>query len=230
MMSDARSPTTDEDDRQQDDDNLTTLCATNNHLLHHHHQHDPPKPNPSTMASPPASPSPNPPPDFPNTASTSSPAPEPEPSVNPGPTITSTAPPDINHPPQIGLGINSPAAAAPSKPEHHPYPPALAPLFTTSTLKPADTDLSWLPPAGLHIPRPNHENLVIFRRAVGINSTMAGSADPKSLEEGRKKAVGIYAVALGEVRRKKVMYHVLSAVINASHVMQIVIGASLTAL
>ncbi|KAK4125983.1 hypothetical protein N657DRAFT_654459 [Parathielavia appendiculata] len=94
----------------------------------------------------------------------------------------------------------------------------------------SDTDLSWGAPAGLPIRRLNDENLVIFRRAVGINSTLAGSTDPESLEEGRKKAVGIYRSALTEVRRKKVAYRFLSFLINASHFAQIIIGASLTAL
>jgi hypothetical protein len=94
----------------------------------------------------------------------------------------------------------------------------------------SDTDLSWGAPAGLPLRRLNDENLVIFRRAVGINSTLAGSTDPESLEEGRKKAVGIYRSALTEVRRKQWMYWSLSILINASHFAQIIIGASLTAL
>jgi hypothetical protein len=89
---------------------------------------------------------------------------------------------------------------------------------------------AWAAPEGEHIRATNDENLVIFRRAVGINSTLAGSADPASLEEGRRKAVGIYAAALREVWRKKLAYHLLSLLLNACHFAQIIIGASLTAL
>jgi hypothetical protein len=42
--------------------------------------------------------------------------------------------------------------------------------------------------------------------------------------------VGIYAAALGAVRRKTWSYHFLSWLINACHFVQIIIGASLTAL
>ncbi|KAK4110227.1 hypothetical protein N656DRAFT_714092 [Canariomyces notabilis] len=98
--------------------------------------------------------------------------------------------------------------------------------------KPAETDPDpvWGLPAGLPIRRLNDENLVIFRRAVGINSTLAGSTDPESLEEGRKKAVGIYAAALRAQRRKKLMYRLIGFLIYVCHFAQIIIGASLTAL
>jgi hypothetical protein len=107
-------------------------------------------------------------------------------------------------------------------PDHGPRPPRGPPK--------ADTDLSWGLPAGLPIRRLNDESLVIFRRAVGINSTLAGSADPDSLEAGRRKAVGIYGEALGEARRKGWLFRALAFCINASHFAQIVIGAGLTAL
>ncbi|AEO66622.1 uncharacterized protein THITE_2046074 [Thermothielavioides terrestris NRRL 8126] len=107
----------------------------------------------------------------------------------------------------------------------------------------ADTDLSWGAPAGLPMRGRNDENLVIFRRAVGINSWSGppaggggggsgGGADhPAALEEGRqRRRGGIYAAAAREVRRKAVQYHLLSLLINASHFAQIIIGASLTAL
>jgi hypothetical protein len=93
-----------------------------------------------------------------------------------------------------------------------------------------DPDPVWGLPAGLPIRRLNDENLVIFRRAVGINSTLAGSTDPESLEEGRKKAVGIYAAALRAQRRKKLMYRLIGFLIYVCHFAQIIIGASLTAL
>ncbi|KAK4032548.1 hypothetical protein C8A01DRAFT_50682 [Parachaetomium inaequale] len=164
------------------------------------------------MSAPPVtSPNPKSPAQF-HAAELSPPAPDTDPSVGAGSTIVGGSggggAPDPDHPDhpdqKIGLGLRGPVKA--------------------------DTDLSWGAPAGLHIRRLNDENLVIFRRAVGINSTLSGSTDPESLEAGRRKAVGIYAAALSEVRRKKWMYHILSFVINASHFAQIIIGASLTAL
>ncbi|KAK4146077.1 uncharacterized protein C8A04DRAFT_10084 [Dichotomopilus funicola] len=118
----------------------------------------------------------------------------------------------------------------------------------------ADTDLSWGIPAGLHMRRGNDENLAIFRRAVGINSHRGwGGRDRGSpgglagaeAEEGRSgkggggrrggrtvamATGGIYAAAVREVQRKRIAYHLLSVLINASHFAQIIIGASLTAL
>jgi hypothetical protein len=127
--------------------------------------------------------------------------------------LLSSAPPETNlsagADPTVGPGVGTGLGLGPIK---------------------SDTDLSWGAPAGLPLRRLNDENLVIFRRAVGINSTLAGSTDPESLEEGRKKAVGIYRSALTEVRRKQWMYWSLSVLINASHFAQIIIGASLTAL
>ncbi len=203
------------------------------------------------MADPPASPDPKSPTDFPPAADVSSPGPEP--SVGAGSTVIGTVP-DTDHPAApIGLGIgdsNKTGAATTTSNNNttqipfglglsnigsglSPTSPLLKPLDTTIT-NTNTIDLSLASPAGLPIPQPNHENLLIFRRAVGINTTVSGSGsagtDPRSLEEGRRKAVGIYAVALGEVRRKKFMYHFLSFMINAGHVAQIIIGASLTAL
>lgn len=108
-------------------------------------------------------------------------------------------------------------------------PPQPAP-DSAAVMPKANTDMSWGLPAGLPIRRMNDENLVIFRRAVGINSSLAGSADPESLEEGRKKAMGIYAAALQGERRKKLMYRLMSVLVNFCHFAQIIIGASLTAL
>jgi hypothetical protein len=126
---------------------------------------------------------------------------------------------------------NSPNPTPDPDPDPNPHDPNPyhSPLTPRGPTK-ADTDLSWGLPAGLPIRRLNDESLVIFRRAVGINSTLAGSADPDSLEAGRRKAVGIYGEALGEARRKGWLFRALAFCINASHFAQIVIGASLTAL
>jgi hypothetical protein len=139
-----------------------------------------------------------------------------------------TAAMNIQSPSQRRTGELSPtiveeAAETPTEPNHS------APTGLGGVAK-SHTDLSWGVPAGLHIRRFNDENLVIFRRAVGINSTLSGSTDPDSLEAGRRKAMGIYAAALKAERNKKLMYHLTSVLINACHFSQIIIGASLTAL
>lgn len=94
----------------------------------------------------------------------------------------------------------------------------------------ADTNLSWGDPAGLPMRGTNDENLVIFRRAVGINSGLAGDSDPRSLEEGRRRALGIYAAAMKGQREKRVKHALIDFLLYASHLAQILIGATLTAL
>ncbi|KAK0726638.1 hypothetical protein B0T21DRAFT_293478 [Apiosordaria backusii] len=101
---------------------------------------------------------------------------------------------------------------------------------TTPAVIKSDTDLSWGQPAGLPIRRTNDENLVIFRRAVGINSTLPGSTDCRSLEEGRKSAMGMYAAAMRAQRNKKFLSRLVNLIVYASHFFQIIVGASLTAL
>ncbi|KAK4641035.1 hypothetical protein QC761_608820 [Podospora bellae-mahoneyi] len=101
---------------------------------------------------------------------------------------------------------------------------------STPTVLKSDTDLSWGQPAGLPIRRTNDENLVIFRRAVGINSTLPGSTDCRSLEEGRKSAMGMYAAAMRAQRNKKMISRLVNLIVYASHFFQIIVGASLTAL
>ncbi|KAK4189506.1 hypothetical protein QBC35DRAFT_380256 [Podospora australis] len=94
----------------------------------------------------------------------------------------------------------------------------------------ADTDISWGIPQGLHIRPTNDESLNIFRKAVGINTTLPSSTDWRSLEEGRKGAVGMYAAAMRAQRNKKMTYRLIAIIIYASHIFQIIVGASLTAL
>ncbi|KAK3398266.1 hypothetical protein B0T20DRAFT_479032 [Sordaria brevicollis] len=93
----------------------------------------------------------------------------------------------------------------------------------------ADTNLSWGDPAGLPMRGINDENLVIFRRAIGINSGLAGESDPRSLEEGRKRAVGMYAATMKAQREKRVKHALIDFLLYASHLAQILIGATLTA-
>lgn len=94
----------------------------------------------------------------------------------------------------------------------------------------ADNNLSWGDPAGLPMRRTNGENLVIFRWAIGINSGLAGKTDPRSLEEGRRRAVGMYAATMKAQREKRVKHALIDVLLYASHLAQILIGAMLTAL
>lgn len=113
--------------------------------------------------------------------------------------------------------------------------------------------MSWGAPAGLHVRRNNDENLIIFRRAVGITgvaNNLTGTTFPmgtfpdtaKTLEEGRGylpvtgrrgkkyKATGIYAAVLHAQRSKRTGHLLVSTLIYVSHFLQLVLGATLTAL
>lgn len=96
-----------------------------------------------------------------------------------------------------------------------------------------DTDLSWATPAGLRI-RDNCDDsqvLLIFRRAVGINSDRASTfTDSETLEKGRRHAVGVYRHVIEQGRRKRVLHHTLGILLYVSHFAQIIVAAVLTAL
>ncbi|KAK3987603.1 hypothetical protein QBC44DRAFT_371935 [Cladorrhinum sp. PSN332] len=122
-----------------------------------------------------------------------------------------------------------------SKPNAHPPPPP-------PPIPKADTDLSWGEPAGLPIPPANDENLLIFRRAVGINAAGTAPAppspsnptcsdsDPRSLEECRRVAKGMYLATIKARRRKARLYGAIATLIYLTYFFQILVGASLTAL
>ena len=96
-----------------------------------------------------------------------------------------------------------------------------------------DTDLSWATPAGLRMRDNNDDSqvLLIFRRAVGINSDRASTfTDSETLEKGRRHAVGVYKHVIEQGRRKKLVHHTLGIVLYISHFMQIIVAAVLTAL
>ncbi|OAA61812.1 hypothetical protein SPI_04671 [Niveomyces insectorum RCEF 264] len=93
-----------------------------------------------------------------------------------------------------------------------------------------NTNPSWGKPAGLEPRKPNDDNLVIFRHAVGINSQLDGRAEPSNVEQGRKTATGIYLRVLKEERSKTFRFHVINTVVNTCHVVQILVGAALTTL
>ncbi|KAK5653925.1 hypothetical protein OQA88_7850 [Cercophora sp. LCS_1] len=123
-----------------------------------------------------------------------------------------------------------PAPTAPTPgPSTAPVKPPTPPPAHEAVVK-ADLEVAWSEPAGLRVRGQNDENLVIFRRAVGINSSLSGAMDSRSLEEGRKHATGMYAATLKEQREKKLAYNLIQFMVYASHFLQIIVGASLTAL
>ncbi|KAK4213295.1 hypothetical protein QBC37DRAFT_174413 [Rhypophila decipiens] len=84
-----------------------------------------------------------------------------------------------------------PSAPQPYPGPHSPIPsPPISPNAPLPGIPKADTAMSWGAPAGLHVRKNNDENLIIFRRAVGISgvtNTLTGTTFPlaKTLEEGR---------------------------------------------
>ena len=111
--------------------------------------------------------------------------------------------------------------------------------------------LPWGAPAGLSLRGPNDENLLIFRRALGISDPPAPSKSQTSqhnlrrLEEGggrssgeppdeqrrrRKAATGIYREVQRSRAAKRRQHVVIDALLYGSHFAQVVIGAGLTAL
>ncbi|KAI1776596.1 hypothetical protein F4818DRAFT_439996 [Hypoxylon cercidicola] len=117
----------------------------------------------------------------------------------------------------------SPSMPKPSKAPASPQKPAPAPIKTA-------TNLSWGAPAGLPVRGPNDENLVIFRKALGINYHREASDDGGTLEEGRRSAVGIYRSVLEAQSSKSFQHALLAAFLYVCYFAQIVVGAALTAL
>lgn len=111
---------------------------------------------------------------------------------------------------------------------------------TTDTTTPApsghrlihpSTDYSWTAPAGLPVRGADDESLLIFRRAVGINSDRATTfADGETLEKGRRHAVGIYLSVIQHQKRKRITHHTFGVLLYVCHFLQIVLAAVLTAL
>ena len=119
----------------------------------------------------------------------------------------------------------STGATAPSKPA--PSYNATAP--TTPFVAKADTNISWGAPAGLGVRAQNDESLVIFRKALGINYTDDAKTEAHTLEEGRSKAVGIYATVIKSKRSNNLQHTLLSGLLYFCYFAQIIIGAALTA-
>lgn len=108
------------------------------------------------------------------------------------------------------------------------------PSTPTPRLPNSSTANPWGAPAGLPMRSPTADTLLIFRRAVGINSDLSATnkASPFSLESGHhhQKASGIYAEIQRARRSKDVAFAALNAVLWLAYFAQIVVGAGLAAL
>jgi hypothetical protein len=90
--------------------------------------------------------------------------------------------------------------------------------------------MSWGAPAGLSIRGNNDENLLIFRKALGINVHREVADANGTLEEGRKSAMGIYRTVIDTQTRMMIQHALLQAFLYFVYFVQIIIGAALTAL
>ncbi|KAH8901364.1 hypothetical protein GQ53DRAFT_740337 [Thozetella sp. PMI_491] len=127
--------------------------------------------------------------------------------------------------PSVGVGLGTGASDSIGGPSDPPQklPAQRQPIKSS-------TNGSWGDVVGLPERGPNDENLMLFRRALGIQNRAAASIDPGAVEEGRKTATGIYALILRHQRRKRVQYLLLLALIYLCHFAQVVLGAVLTVL
>ncbi|KAI1761556.1 hypothetical protein GGR53DRAFT_525019 [Hypoxylon sp. FL1150] len=126
--------------------------------------------------------------------------------------------------PQLG----SPSVPKPSKAPTSPQKPTNLTPINPAPVK-SVTNLTWGAPAGLPVRGPNDENLIIFRKALGINYHREAT-DGGTLEEGRKSAIGIYKSVLEAQSSKAVRHALLTAFLYFCYFAQIVVGAALTAI
>lgn len=117
------------------------------------------------------------------------------------------------------------------------------PTPTNPKLPKASTNIAWSEPIGFHIRDAKDEPLMIFRRAVGINSDLAPLAGTRggvrgttgrgvqaAMEEGRRQPAGIYKHAIERKRKRRTQNLIISWTLDILHFAQVVIGAVLTAL
>ncbi|XXG98851.1 hypothetical protein Hte_005181 [Hypoxylon texense] len=132
--------------------------------------------------------------------------------------------------PQLGSpSVPKPSKAAPSSPQKPTATTNLTPINPAPPLKTV-TNLTWGAPAGLPVRGPNDENLVIFRKALGINYHREAGDGSGTLEEGRKSAIGVYKSVLAAQTSKSVRHALLTAFLYLCYFAQIVVGAALTAI
>lgn len=118
----------------------------------------------------------------------------------------------------------------PPKSDSKPMRPIIAPPTPGPTRNiRADTDMSWGMPLGLGVRGANDENLIIFRRAVGINCSK-GRMEGATLEEGRRNATGVYKSVIDAQTKKHTQHALMTALLYMLYLAQIIIGAALTGL
>ncbi|KAI0904820.1 hypothetical protein F4824DRAFT_500315 [Ustulina deusta] len=137
-------------------------------------------------------------------------------------------PPSSKTPDGAAKNSQSPGAATGMAPPK-PLQTNISPIIPKGPRK-ADTTMSWGTPAGLPIPSNNNENLLIFRKALGINLQRDVADGSGTLEEGRKTAIGIYRTVIQTQTRMAIQHALLTAFLYLVYFVQIVIGAGLTAL
>ncbi|KAI0202443.1 hypothetical protein F4808DRAFT_449790 [Astrocystis sublimbata] len=163
--------------------------------------------------------------------------------------ITASSAAKNSQSPEAATGTSSPPKTAP--PQSNPAPNTnntniTSPIAPKGPRK-ADTTMSWGVPAGLPVRTNNDENLIIFRKALGINchalphpyrdqaTTSTDLEDNRNdttptLEEGRKTAMGIYRNVIHTQRRMRIQHFLLTTFLYLVYFAQVVIGAALTAL
>ncbi|PSR77871.1 hypothetical protein BD289DRAFT_444719 [Coniella lustricola] len=102
--------------------------------------------------------------------------------------------------------------------------------LTTDAFRRPSAGYVWATPAGLPLRQTDDESLLIFRRAVGINSDRTDGDDIVTIEHGRKHAVGIYRSVIRNQRNRQFTHHLLGVILYGCHFLQIVFAAFLTAL
>jgi hypothetical protein len=112
----------------------------------------------------------------------------------------------------------SPSSSRRPSPTHSPQP----------GIPKTDTD-NWGKPIGLPARAASDDVLLIFRRAVGINSDLSPSTSPLRLEANNRPS-GIYASCIHITRKKHLLFVLFNSLLWASYFAQILVGAALTAL
>lgn len=97
---------------------------------------------------------------------------------------------------------------------------ASAPSSGASSAQPANTTTSGS----------DNDNLRKFRAAIGINLVSPGHTTPGSLESAPSGTRGVYKELITQQRRLRMQYIFMDSLVYLCHGLQIVIGATLTAL
>lgn len=107
------------------------------------------------------------------------------------------------------------------------------PTPTLPKLPKASTNIQWPEPVGLPLRKDTDEPLMVFRRAIGINSDLSPphhEKKPGAAELGLRQPTGMYATIKRRKHKRKTQHFIMSWALNLLHFAQVVIGATLTAL